>query len=77
MDAEQAEKEKRKETDMKIAQFRIETDTAQANAEVAKELQATVRQKEVEEQRGAVEIMKQEQMNLAAFYFYQNFCLII
>jgi len=66
MDAEQAEKEKRKETDMKIAQFRIETDTAQANAEVAKELQATVRQKEIEEQRGAVEIMKQEQMNLAA-----------
>lgn len=66
MDAEQAEKEKRKETDMKIAQFRIETDTAQANAEIAKELQATVRQKEVEEQRGAVEIMKQEQMNLAA-----------
>ncbi|MCI8833020.1 MAG: hypothetical protein HFJ19_02305 [Clostridia bacterium] len=66
MDAEQAEKEKRKETDMKIAQFRIETDTAQANAEVAKELQATIRQKEVEEQRGAVEIMKQEQMNLAA-----------
>ena len=66
MDAEQAEKEKRKETDMKIAQFRIETDTAQANAEVAKDLQATVRQKEVEEQRGAVEIMKQEQMNLAA-----------
>lgn len=66
MDAEQAEKEKRKETDMKIAQFRIETDTAQANAEVAKELQTTVRQKEVEEQRGAVEIMKQEQMNLAA-----------
>ena len=66
MDAEQAEKEKRKETDMKIAQFRIETDTAQADAEVAKELQATVRQKEVEEQRGAVEIMKQEQMNLAA-----------
>lgn len=66
MDAEQAEKEKRKETDMKIAQFRIETDTAQANAEVAKELQSTVRQKEVEEQRGAVEIMKQEQKNLAA-----------
>lgn len=66
MDAEQAEKEKRKETDMKIAQFRIETDTAQANAEVAKELQATVRQKEVVAQRGAVEIMKQEQMNLAA-----------
>lgn len=66
MDAEQAEKEKRKETDMKIAQFRIETDTAQADADVAKELQATVRQKEVEEQRGAVEITRQEQKNLAA-----------
>lgn len=66
MDAEQAEKEKRKETDMKIAQFRIETDTAQANAEIAKELQTTIRQKEVEEQRGAVEITKQEQRNLAA-----------
>ena len=66
MDAEQAEKEKRKETDMKIAQFQIETDTAQADAEIAKDLQATVRMKEVEEQRGAVEIMRQEQMNLAA-----------
>lgn len=66
MDAEQAEKEKRKETDMKIAQFRIETDTAQADADVAKELQATIRQKEIEKQRGAVEITKQEQMNLAA-----------
>lgn len=66
MDAEQSEKEKRKETDMKIAQFRIETDTAEANAEIAKELQKTVRQKEVEEQRGAVEIIKREQQNLAA-----------
>lgn len=66
MNAEQAEREKRKETDMKIAKFKIETDTATADAEVAKDLQATIRQKEVEEQRGAVEIMKQEQMNLAA-----------
>lgn len=66
MNAEQAEREKRKETDMKIAQFQIETDTAAANAEVAKDLQTTIRQKEVEKERGAVEIMKQEQMNLAA-----------
>ena len=66
MTAEQTEKEKRKETDMKLAQFKIETDTANANAEVAKELQKTLRQKEVEERKGAVEIMRQEQANLAA-----------
>lgn len=66
MNAEQTEKEKRKETDMKLAQFQIETDTAYANAEIAKELQATIRQKEVEEHKGAVEITRQEQANLAA-----------
>jgi len=66
MNAEQTEREKRKETDMKLAQFKIETDTANANAEVAKELQATIRQKEIEEQKGAVNITIQEQANLAA-----------
>ena len=66
MTAEQTEKEKRKETDMKLAQFRIETDTANADAEIAKELQMTIRQKEVEERKGAVEITRQEQANLAA-----------
>lgn len=66
MNAEQTEKEKRKETDMKLAQFKTETDTANANAEIAKELQATIRQKEVEERKGAVEITRQEQANLAA-----------
>ena len=66
MIAEQTEKEKRKETDMKLAQFKIETDTANANAEIAKELQTTIRQKEVEERKGAVEITRQEQANLAA-----------
>lgn len=66
MTAEQTEKEKRKETDMKLAQFKTETDTANANAEIAKELQATIRQKEVEERKGAVEITRQEQANLAA-----------
>lgn len=66
MTAEQTEKEKRKETDMKLAQFKTETDTANANAEIAKELQTTIRQKEVEERKGAVEITRQEQANLAA-----------
>lgn len=53
MDAELAEKEKRKET-------------ANANADVAGELQKTIRMREVEEQRGAVAVMKAEQENLAA-----------
>lgn len=66
MEAEQERNEKRKETDLKIAANQVETDTAQANAEIAKQLQATKRAKEVEEHKGAVEIMKQEQANLAA-----------
>ena len=66
MDAEQAEAEKRKETDIKKAQYKTETDTAQANAEIAKDLQATIRQQEVEQRKGEVEVIKQEQANLAA-----------
>lgn len=66
MVAEQAKNDKRKETDLMIAANKVETDTAQADADVAKELQATKRAREVEEQKGAVEIMKQEQANLAA-----------
>lgn len=38
MDAELAEKEKRKETDMRLAEFRTATETANANADVAGEL---------------------------------------
>ena len=66
MEAEQERNDKRKETDLKIAANQVETDTAQADAEIAKQLQATKRAKEVEEHKGAVEIMKQEQANLAA-----------
>ena len=66
MDAELAEKEKRKDTDMKLAEFKIQTETANANANVAGELQETIRRREVEERKGAVEVMKAEQENLAA-----------
>ena len=66
MEAEQRQAEKRKETDVKIARYKIETDTENANAAVALELQATIRQQEVEEKKGAVEITRQEQANLAA-----------
>ena len=66
MTAEQIEQEKRKDTDIKIAEFKIATDTANANAEIAKDLQAAIRMKELEERNGAIEITKQEQANLAA-----------
>lgn len=66
MDAELAQSEKRKDTDLQLAQFRIETDTANANAEIAGELQRTARMKEVEQRKGDVEVMKAEQQNLAA-----------
>lgn len=66
MEAEIAQKEKRKETDMKIAEFKIQTDTANANAQIAGELQETIRRQEVEEKKGAVEVMKAEQENRAA-----------
>ncbi len=66
MEAELAEKEKRKDTDMKLAEFKTLTDTANANAEVAGELQKTIRTREVEQQKGAVKVMIAEQENLAA-----------
>lgn len=66
MEAELAEKEKRKDTDMKLAEFKIATETANANANVAGQLQETLRLREVEERKGAVEVMKAEQENLAA-----------
>lgn len=66
MDAELAEKEKRKDTDMKLAEFKIQTETANADAAVAGQLQETLRLREVEERKGAVEVMKAEQENLAA-----------
>ncbi len=66
MEAELAEKEKRKDTDMKLAEFKIQTETANADAAVAGQLQETLRLREVEERKGAVEVMKAEQENLAA-----------
>jgi len=66
MDAELAEKEKRKDTDMKLAAFKIQTETANADADIAKDLQKTIRERELEERKGAVAVMKAEQENLAA-----------
>ena len=66
MEAELSEKEKRKDTDLKIAEFKVATDIANADADVAGELRKTERLREVEQQKGAVEVMKAEQENLAA-----------
>ena len=58
--------ERAKENDLKKAAFKIETDRAMADADIAGELQKTIRMQEVKEQEGKVEIVRQEQANLAA-----------
>lgn len=66
LEAQLAIDEKRRDTTLKRAEFKTETDIANANAAIAGELQTTKRMQEVEEQRGRVEVVKQEQANLAA-----------
>lgn len=58
--------EKNRDNDLKKAAFKIETDKANADAEIAGELQKTIRMQEVAEQEGRVEVVRQEQANLAA-----------
>ena len=58
--------EKTRDNDLQIAKFKAETDTANANAEIAGQLQRTIREQEVAEQAGRVRVVEQEQANLAA-----------
>lgn len=58
--------EKNRDNSLKKAEFKAETDKANADAEIAGELQMTIRQQEIAEQEGKVEIVRQEQANLAA-----------
>ena len=58
--------EKERDNKLKLAEFRSQTDKAEADAAIAGELQKTVRQQEVAEQQGRVEVVRQEQANLAA-----------
>lgn len=58
--------EKKRDNDIKKAAFKVETDKANADAQVAGQLQATIRQQEVAEQEGRVAVITQEQRNLAA-----------
>ena len=58
--------EKKRDNDIKKAAFKAETDKANADAQIAGQLQATVRLQEIAEQEGRVAVIKQEQANLAA-----------
>lgn len=58
--------EKQRDINLRKAEFKAETDKANADAEIAGQLQQTVRSQEVAEQEGRVEVVKQEQLNLAA-----------
>ena len=58
--------EKERDNKLKLAEFRSQTDKAEADAAIAGELQKTVRLQEVAEQQGRVEVVRQEQANLAA-----------
>ena len=49
-----------------MAEMKTETDKAQADANIAGQLQSTVRQRELAEQEGQVEVARQIQANLAA-----------
>lgn len=66
LDSQLAIAAKQRDNDLKRAGFKAETDRAQADAAIAGELQKTIRQQEVAEQQGRVEVVRQEQANLAA-----------
>ena len=66
LDTELQIAEKSKNNALKKAAFKIETDKANADAAIAGRLQETIREREVAEQEGQVEVVRQEQANFAA-----------
>lgn len=66
LDAQLAIAAKERDNKLKKAEFKAETDKADADAQVAGELQRTIRQQEIAAQEGKVEVVRQEQANLAA-----------
>ena len=66
LEANLAIAEKQRDNNLKQAEFKAETDTANANAEIAGQLQTTKRMQEIAEQEGRIEVVRQEQANLAA-----------
>ena len=57
---------KKKDNDLQLADFKTQTDVANANAAIAGELQKTKRLQEVAAEQGQIEVVKQEQANRAA-----------
>lgn len=66
LDSEVAIAERERDAALKKASFKVETDQAEADAAIAGELRTTERRRELTERQGAVEVMKQEQADLAA-----------
>lgn len=58
--------EKERDNNLKQAGYKAETDKAYADAAVAGKLQSTIRMQEVAREEGRVEVVRQEQANLAA-----------
>lgn len=66
LEAELAIAEKQRDNSLRKAEFKAETDRAKADAEIAGELQKTIRAQDVAAQQGRVRVVEQEQANLAA-----------
>ncbi len=57
---------KQRENNIKMAEFKAETDKAQADADIAGRLQKTIREQELAAQEGRINVIRQEQANLEA-----------
>lgn len=66
LSSELAIEEKKRDNALKKAEYKAETDKANADAEIAGTLQKTVRAQEIAVEEGKVAVVKQEQANLAA-----------
>ena len=66
LDAQVAIAERQRDTDVRKAQFQAETAREQAKSEMAGQLEQEAINQQLEEKKGAVEVMKAEQANRAA-----------
>lgn len=66
LESELAIAEKQRDNNLKKAGYKAETDRANADAEIAGKLQTTIRMRDIAEEEGHVEVIRQEQANLAA-----------
>ncbi len=66
LDSALAIAEKQRDNNLKRAGYKAETDKANADAAIAGQLQTTIRMRDIAEEEGHVEVVRQEQANLAA-----------